>query len=121
MHLFQRNGNAPGSCHLLQRFHRQTTIFCLRPLDQATRLPGSLFENVARIIDRRASTISSLPPYKGRCFIKPHGLRLLPPAGGGWEGGTAQMVCPASFLNHLGFPPPRLPPLGGGNRGKGKA
>ena len=51
-------------------------------------------------------------PRDGR--RKKRDFRSLPPAGGGWEGGTARTVFPASFLNHLGFPPPRLPPLGGG-------
>ena len=53
---------------------------------------------------------------KSLCHGRPDkpGLRPLPPAGGGWEGGTARTGCLPSVLAILGFPPPRLPPLGGG-------
>src|SRR2546426_11461063 len=59
-----------------------------------------------------------------RCFrgvshvtgtLPTYGLRYLPPAGGGEEGGTARTVCPSS-ARHPGLPPSVLPPLGGGPR-----
>src|SRR5215831_7399218 len=50
---------------------------------------------------------------RGRVVIPHHALHLLPPAGGGWVGGAAPPVLPAHGLTRLGFPPPRLPPLGG--------
>ena len=40
------------------------------------------------------------------------GLRYLPPAGGGWEGGTARTVCAPRLLVLLGFPPPASPRWG---------
>src|SRR5712691_10509849 len=43
------------------------------------------------------------------------GLRCLPPAGGGWEGGTSRTVYPSS-ARPPGLPPSCLPPLGGGPR-----
>ena len=46
---------------------------------------------------------------------RPYGLRLLPPAGGGWEGGTVRTVCPQSARPPR-LPPSCLPPLGGGPR-----
>src|SRR5712692_31080 len=46
---------------------------------------------------------------------RPYGLRLLPPGGGGWEGGTVRTVCPQSARPPR-LPPSCLPPLGGGPR-----
>src|SRR5262245_48883784 len=45
----------------------------------------------------------------GDFFIPHHPLPLLPPAGGGWVGGTARTVWPARVLSALVFPPPRPP------------
>src|SRR5262245_22848748 len=46
----------------------------------------------------------------------PRACSLLPPAGGGWEGGQHGPSVPPSLVL-LGFPPPCLPPLGGGKDG----
>src|SRR5262249_18411335 len=59
-------------------------------------------------------------------LIRSLSLALLPPAGGrgqeapaptpsrqGWVGGKHGRACPSPSAT-LGFPPPRLPPLGGG-------
>jgi hypothetical protein len=44
MHLLQGNGNAPGACHLRQRFLRQIPIFCRQPSGLVMRLSGSFLQ-----------------------------------------------------------------------------
>ena len=107
-------GNASGSERL--RTWRSPCV------GSSSHLRRTLSRN-AQSCASRTGQISGLPQktLSGigdlRAQKKPHRhvatTLALPPAGGGWEGGTVRTVCPqSSRLPRL--PPSCLPPLGGG-------
>ena len=67
---------------------------------------ASNFERMVRIAD--ATGIQLDKAISGK--YSPH---CLPPAGGGWRG-AQRGQCSLASPRPLDFPPPRLPPLGGG-------